>query len=165
MTVTDFEQRILDDVNEHGWFCVSVLKGGDLAPPFSYSVGFIDSLKCAEFIVFGLPVDLMHSMLWSVFRQIRDGVTIPAEGQRWSTLLQGHDCISRAVHPSQIERKYFNSALWYWWYTGRDRDSVRAFQLFWPGAEQRLFPWENGCVQEVRDLQPLLYLPCEVGLA
>ena len=42
---------------------------------------------------------------------------------------------------------------------------MRAYQLFWPGAEQGLFPWEKGCVQFVRDCQPSLYLPRVVGIA
>jgi len=162
--VSDYEQRILDDVSAHGWFCLSV-GAGEGEPAFTYSVGFIDSLRCAEFIVFGLSARLSHSMLWGVFEQIRDGVATATEGQRWSNLLDGYECISRAVHPSQIRREYFNSAIWYWSHTGRNRDSVQAFQLFWPGAGQRLFPWDSGCAQEVRDLQPLLYLPREVGLA
>jgi hypothetical protein len=164
MTVSDFEQKILDAVDADGWFCLSVADGGR-TPSFSYSVGFIDSLNSPEFIVFGLPLAHMHSMLWSVFEQIRDGVTKPAEGQRWSNILTGHECISRAVHPSQIERNYFNSALWYRSHTGRDRDSAKAFQMFWPGSEDRLFPWEHGCSQVVIDHQPLLYLPRSIGLA
>jgi hypothetical protein len=118
MALSEYEQKILDDVEEHGWFCVSVFgKSGDETPGFAYSIGFPDAIKCPEFIVFGLPGKLMHSMLWSVFRQIRDGVTAPKEGQRWSNVIEGYDCISRAVHPSQIEPEYFNSALWYAWHT------------------------------------------------
>jgi hypothetical protein len=165
MTVSTFEQRILDDIAAHGWFCMSVSADSDRTPPFTYSVGFEDSLSCAEFIVFGLPSKLSYSMLWQVFRQIRDGGIAPAEGRRWSNILDGYDCISRAVHPSQIEREYFNSALLYRRHTSRSRDSAGAFQLFWPGVGDKRFPWESGCVQEVRDAQPLLYLPRALGLA
>lgn len=165
MAISDYEQRILDDIAEYGWFSMGVLGERDHGPSFAYSVGFEDSLNCAEFIVFGLPNNLMHSMLWSVFRQIRESGVNPEEGRRWSGVLEGHDCISRTVHPSQIEREYFNSALWYRSYTGRSLESARAFQLFWPAARDKRFPWETGCPQELRDLQPLLYLPREVGLA
>jgi hypothetical protein len=164
MTLTDYEQRILDDIAKYGWFCLTVGRDGDRTPSFSYSVGFEDSLSCAEFIVFGLPFGLMQSMLWRVFEQIRDGIK-PEEGRRWSNVIDGYDCISRAVHPSQIVREYFNCALWYRSHMGRSRDSARAFQLFWPGVNDKRFPWENDCVQIVRDHQPLLYLPRHVGLA
>ena len=163
-SLSEHEQEILDNVVEHGWHCVAVFGEGE-RPGFAYSVGFIDTLKCPEFIVFGLDTKLMHGMLWSVFRQVRDGKAMPGEGQRWCALIEGYDCISRAVHPSQIEPEYFNSALWYWWYSGRERESVCAYQLFWPGREQGLFPWESGCNQIVRDYQPALYLPDETGLA
>jgi hypothetical protein len=163
MTISDYERRILESIDDYGWFCVGV--GGDKAPAFSYSVGFPRSIKCPEFIVFGQSHKLMHSMLGGIFRQIRDGVTEPSEGQRWSDLIEGYDCVSRWVHPSQIERGYFNSAIWYARHMGQDRDSVRAYQLFWPGVGDKVFPWENGCAQAVRDLQPLLYLPRETGLA
>jgi hypothetical protein len=165
MALSDHEQRILDDVAEHGWFCLSVMRGDDGAPSFTYSVGFEDSLGCPEFIVFGLSSNLSHSMLWRVFRQIRDDGASPEDGRRWSNIIDGYDCISRAVHPSRIVREYFNSALWYRSYTGRSRDSARAFQLFWPGVHEKRFPWESGCAQEVRNAQPLLYIPNEVGIA
>lgn len=43
--------------------------------------------------------------------------------------------------------------------------TLQAYQVFWPGAVQGLFPWESECVDEVRELQPLLYLPRVTGLA
>ncbi len=165
MTVSDYERQILDSVEEHGWFGTSVLSDTDGAPCFTYSVGFIETLKCPEFIVFGLPAKLAHSMLWIVFRKIRDGAAELGDGRRWSGLLSGHDCISRIVHPSQVIREHFNSALWFARHKGLTSDRVNAFQLFWPGAQQGLFPWEHGCVQEVRDLQPPLYLPRDAGSA
>jgi len=181
-SLSQSEQQILENVAKFGWHCVAVHGKSD-EPDFAYSVGFIDTLGCPEFIVFGQPVKLMHSMLWGVFRQIRDGNSMPDEGQRWSHLIEGHDCISRGVHPGRIDTDHFNSALWYAWHTGRARESVRAWQLFWPGREQPffpwgrapsllpqgkrqgLFPWESGCSQSVRDCQPALYLPRETGLA
>ncbi len=164
MTVSDYEQRVLNCVEEYGWFGLSVGSGGEHEPGFTYSVGFVETLKCPEFIVFGLPAKLSHAMLWEVFRQIRDGVS-PQDGQRWSDVLDEYECVSRAVHPSQIVREHFNSALWYARHAGRPADSLQAFQLFWPGVEQRLFPWENGCDRSVVDAQPALYLPRNVGLA
>ena len=55
----------------------------------------------------------MHSMLWSVFRQIEAG-RAPEDNQRWSGLIEGYDCIARAVHPTNIVREYLNSAMWFW---------------------------------------------------
>jgi hypothetical protein len=162
--LSDFEVRVLNSIEKDGWFGLSVSAGTD-TPSFTYSIGFTETLKCPEFIVFGLDFDLMHSMLWQVFEQVRDGRCIPAEGARWSGVLDGCDCVSRAVHPSQIKRDYFNSAMWYRRHRGGRDEDLRAYQLFWPGKTQLLFPWENGCDEFVRDCQPLLYLPSETGIA
>jgi hypothetical protein len=163
--LTDYEQRIVDCVQKDGWFCTSVFDPKGEAVGFSYSIGFLDTLKSPEFIIFGLSSSLRHQMLGIVFDQIQKGITVPGEKQRWRDVLRGHDCVSRAVHPSQIIKDYFNSALWYAKHIGIQREEVKAYQLFWPGANQGLFPWENDCDQIVRDLQPLLYLPREQGLA
>ncbi len=163
MALSDYEQRLVDKVAEVGWFCVSVHAHGD-APGFAYSVGFAETLKSPECIIFGLPSKLMHSMLWSVFDQLKAGGALQ-DGHRWSGLLQGFDCVSRPVHPTQVTRERFNSALWYWGDPAKRGKSLEAYQIFWPGAVSGAFPWEAGCDQVLRDLQPLLYLPNAVGLA
>ena len=162
-TLSDYEKEIIEKVAEHGWFCVSVF--GGQGPEFSYTVGFWETLESPELIVFGQPLKLMHAMLWGAFRHIKSGKTHIGDGQRWSGLIDGFDCISRPVHESQIVREHFNSAIWYHSYTGGDGRPLAAFQIFWPGVTSRLFPWEKGCSDAVRELQPLLYLPRAHGVA
>lgn len=153
--VDEYEQRIIDNVAEHGWFCLSVGAGDD-RPGFSYSVGFWETLKTPELIVFGLPFKLMHSMLWSAFRQVKSGSSKIEDGARWSELIDGFDCVSRPVHRTQITRDTFNSALWYLRHrTGSDQ-YLDAYQLFWPGRSDGLYPWEGGCSEIVRQIQPQL---------
>jgi Domain of unknown function (DUF4262) len=160
----DYEQKIIDNVAEHGWHCVAVGAGDD-DPSFAYSVGLWETLKTPELITFGLPLKLMHSMLWSAFRQIKSGQTSVADGVRWSNLIDGHDCISRPVHRSQIQREFFNSAMWYRRHRAGERCKINAYQLFWPGKSNGLFPWERGCADIVSESQPQLYLPRKTGLA
>ena len=157
MTSTDYERTILRNIDERGWFCTSVFDPEGKVVSFSYSVGFTKTLACPEFIVFGLDIKLMHSMLWSVFRQIEAG-RAPEDNQRWSGLIEGYDCIARAVHPTNIAREYLNSAMWFWGDAG-ERGPLKAFQLVWPSAGTGLYPWDEGCSQLVRDSQPPLYLP------
>lgn len=157
MTDDDYERNILRKVEEHGWFCTSVFDPDGKDVSFSYSVGFTETLNCPEFIVFGLDAKLMHSMLWNVFRQIKAGRT-PEDNQRWSGLLEGYDCIARAVHPTNIVREYLNSAIWFWG-NPAERGLLRAFQVVWPGVGTGLFPWDSACSQVVRDKQPPLWLP------
>jgi hypothetical protein len=163
MPLDDYEQSIIDNIEQHGWYCVMVTDGNP-DTSFAYSVGFWKTLDSPECIVFGQPADLMHSMLWRVFRQIKGGAVL-ADGTRWSNLIEGFDCISRPVHPEQMKREHFNSALWYWGDPAERGDTLKAYQLFWPGARDGLFSWESGCSQIVREVQPTLYLPRQVGLA
>jgi hypothetical protein len=73
------DQRVVDKVEEFGFFSQGVLAEG-AQPAFRYSVGFWESLNSPEVIIFGLPLDLMHSMLWEMFRQIKSGKTLSDRG-------------------------------------------------------------------------------------
>lgn len=166
--LTDYEKDIVRNVAEHGWFCVCVgVPASDPSnkPSFAYSVGFWETLRKPELIVFGLPLKLMHSMLWEAFRQLKAGTAQMNDGERWSNLIDGFECISRPVHQSQIRRETFNSALWYRRHQAGGSDDLSAFQLFWPGKVNGRFPWEADSSESVRELQPQLYLPRSVGIA
>ena len=153
MSLDPTDLRTIDDVANYGWHCLHVAAEGDL-PGFSFSVGFWETLNAPEVIIFGLRHELTHEILWEVFRQIQAGKTL-VDGERWTGLIEGFDCISRPVHPSQID-EHFGVAIWYRRYrTGLD--DLRAFQMFWPGKLQGLFPWEAGCDEDVRAAQALLY--------
>jgi hypothetical protein len=59
------------------------------------------------------------------------------------------------VHPSQL-KEYFGNAIWYRRYRTGHSD-LAAFQMFWPGKIQGLYPWQPGCDSIVVERQPLLY--------
>jgi hypothetical protein len=158
MAFNDYEERLVANIAEHGWFCVSVL-GDASQPSFSYSVGFAETLNAPEFIVFGLPSELMHAMLWEMFRKLEGGGSIPENGDRIAGVLEGYDCLTREVHPENVVREYLNSAIWRWGDPALKGDPLKVRQLFWPDVTHGLFPWEGGCEPEVRAAQPLLYLP------
>jgi hypothetical protein len=152
-----YEQEILDAVAEHGWFCTAVHDPDGREPDWAYSVGFTETLRQPEVIVFGLPVGTAHAILWDVFRTLQAG-KVAEDGQVWPHLLVDHDCVLRRVHPSQVIREHLNSALWFWGDPARRGAPLSAFQLVWPDRAGR-FPWDRGCQQAVRDRQPALYLP------
>jgi len=157
--VDDYERNILNNAERHGWFCSYVFDPDQEDPGFAYTVGFTESLAAPECIMFGLGQEIMHLALWEIFRQVKAGKALE-DGARWGGLLEGFDCISRAVHPTNIKREYLNSAMWFWRHSGQD-GLVPVYQIIWPGAVDGLFPWEEGCAELVRDLQPPLYLPSE----
>lgn len=149
--LTDYERDILANVRDHGCHITSVSD----EPPFTYSAGFIETASQPEVIIFGLPSKLCASMINNLLRMCREGLEL-TDGGEIEGLLQAHRVIARAIDPDNIVRDHFNSAIWYEQRrTGRTLD--RAMQLVWPGALDGLFPWDDGCSKEVRDLQPALY--------
>lgn len=155
------DQQVIDNVAAYGWHCMNVGAGAG-EPNFSYSVGWWETIHSPEAIVFGLPSKLQHSMLWELFRQIQSGLVL-VEGAKVSDLIEGCGCVVRSVHQSHISA-YFGFALWYRWLRQGPHATVQAFQIFWPGKYQGLFPWEPDCDPAVRDEQPLLYLPRVSGV-
>ena len=126
--LNQFEQNILSNVNKHGWHGLHVFDPEETSPNFSYSVGFPETLGAPEFIVFGLPHDLTHQMLWEVFKQIKAGAE-PTHGRRWSDLLEGFDCISLTANHDSLFTEYLISSHWYWRHSGRDGSPCNAAGL------------------------------------
>ncbi|EIZ79776.1 hypothetical protein WSK_1666 [Novosphingobium sp. Rr 2-17] len=154
--LTDYERQILDNIERHGCHVTCVFDPDDNDVDFSYSAGFTYSLNQGEVIVFGLSRELMHSMVNEVMRQCRDESLVLSDGLSISGLIEGFDVIARIIPPQNIKREFFNSAMWH--HLGRFGDGLSvAYQLVWPGAQQGLFPWEEGCHEDVIALQPPLY--------
>jgi hypothetical protein len=78
-------------------------------------------------------------------------------GLRWSGL--GTDVCWRRVHESQyLGLNVFRLAkLRHERRTGR-REALEAYQLFFPDHDGR-YPWELGCHEIIRNMQPLLFEP------
>ena len=155
------DKKLLADIDKFGFHALHIFAEGD-EPAFTFSIGFTETLNSPEVVIFGLKRELMHDMLWEIFRQIQAGKAL-ADGERWSGLIEGFDCVSRPVHPSW-NQEYLGTAIWHRRYRTR-RDDVTAFQLFWPGAQQGLFPWEPDRDPFVISRQPALYFPREKGAA
>jgi hypothetical protein len=161
--LNDTEKRIVENGAAHGFFNMGVLAAED-RPAFLYSIGFWETLSSPEVVIFGLDGKLMHNMVWSVFRHLKAGMVLK-DGLKISELLSGgFDCIARTAHTSQIQ-EYLLSARWYRRHRGKDELELTAYQIFWPSERTRLYPWDAGCEEDVRHLQPLLYLSRETGLA
>lgn len=147
------EQRVIDDIAEHGWHCVHVLEDEE-GPGFAYSVGLGDTLNAPELIVFGLKREVMRNMIWEATRQLMAGLRIENECVI-SNLIADHPCVTRFAHATWL-RDYFGYAIWYYRHRGKF-DQLKAFQIFWPGKFDGLFPWQDGCAEIVIECQPLLY--------
>ena len=152
---SEYEQKLFATIEKHGWQSTFVFDPDGDAPDFAYSIGFSKTLNAPEFIVFGLPRELMHSMLWEVFRQIQNG-KMPEDGMEWSGLLEGFQCVCRKAIHKDVHTEYATSANWFWRESGNS-GSPEVFQIVWPGAQQGLFPWDDGCVEYVINQQPALW--------
>lgn len=149
-----FEQKIIANVREHGCHINYVFDPDGDMPAYAYSVGFHETVQQPEVIVFGLPRDVMQFMINETLRKCRAGFQLE-DGVELHGLLEGHYCIASPVSPENITRDFFSSAMWFRRHvTGEEL--TKAFQIIWPGAEDGLFPWDDGCSDVVRDLQPCM---------
>ena len=151
------DQKVLDDVRDHRCHVMNVFDPDGVLPDFSYSTGFPVSVAQPEVIVFGLPHELRHSMVNEVGRQYAEGL-VASDGLRVSGLLEGFDCVLRRITDTTSIDEHFGWASWYH-RSQRGVELTEAYQIVWPGAQQGLYPWDEGCASEVIARQPALYKP------
>lgn len=154
--LNDMEKSIVDGVEKHGCFIMSVFDPDGIKPNFSYSIGFENTSGQPEVIVFSLPKDFRASMINELYRQIAEDSLDLKDGLRIKGLLVGHDCVARKVTSPEAIAAHFGSAIWFNRRYGSG-EMTHIFQIVWPGAHEGLFPWESGCSQSVIDDQPALY--------
>jgi len=153
---SEYETKLLANIEEHGWQLTYVFDPDGMEPDFGYSVGFTKSLASPEFIIFGLPRDLIHNMLWEIYRQVKRGLELK-DGLRVQDLLEGFDCILRKADHKELYQEYLVSADWFW----KDCGHVghpEAYQIVWPGAQDGLFPWDDDCHESVIKAQTRLWV-------
>ncbi len=144
--LTEHERSVLGRLEATGWF-VNMIAADDSGPGFAYSFGLYRTFQYPEIILFGLPEDVMHQLINDIGRQLRSGSPGYWDGSESSDLLEGYRCQFRRVVPGW----YKTTLTWAsWFYRSSD---FPALQLFWPD-KAGLFPWEQGCNERVRDLQP-----------
>ena len=142
------EQKVLDDVAQHGWHVIKVLETND-SPGWAFSIGLYRTFNHPEVVVFGLNDDLMHSVINSVGDDVRAGKRFE-EGKQYSNLIEAYDCTFKTVN-----------VVWYyqflgyanWFYKGTD---YPALQCIWPDKKS-VFPWEPDFNPDWLWAQPLLF--------
>ncbi|QZD90132.1 DUF4262 domain-containing protein [Qipengyuania aurantiaca] len=155
--LNEFEQGILDNIEKSGCQVNTIFDPDGDEPTFSYSIGFPKTVGQPEVIIFGLRNEVMHSMINALLGKCRQGLKL-RDGLVIDDLLDGYNCVARVVVSDYLVDEYFASAIWYEKYrTGGEMEE--AYQIVWPGVQQRLFPWDEGCDQIVIDSQPALYHP------
>jgi hypothetical protein len=142
------EQKVLDDVAQHGWHVMKVLEQSN-SPGWAYSIGLYRTFNHPEIIVFGLNFDLMHSIINSVGNDVRSGKRCE-DNRQYSELIEAYSCMFKTVN---LVWYYPFLAYANWFYKGMD---YPALQCIWPDKKS-LYPWEAGFNPAWLPAQPLLF--------
>ncbi len=134
------QQEILAAIDKDGWFGIAA-EESEYGPAYEHTVGLQASCDHPEVIVFGLPFETMHDLLWAVYHSIREGRSFREEGE-YGDLLQGFDCAFRRVHPGWHEF-LFETALWHREQMGA-AGTLEVMQILWPDPQGR-WPWDPRC--------------------
>jgi hypothetical protein len=155
---SDYERTLLKRIKKHGWTAVGV-GPGDAVSPFTYTIGFWETLGSPDIVIAGIDPEPANMILWEAFRRIKGGELKPGEKEAWSGWLQNGDYVWRQVHPSQWTHDNFGSGFWYSETHANGRQlPPPAFQLVSPDFAGVL-PWEAGYNEAIRGQQYAFYEP------
>jgi hypothetical protein len=142
------DQKVLDDVAEHGWHVVKIFEQED-APGWAFSIGLFHNFRHPEIIVFGLDSDLMHSVINSIGDDARAGKRFVVDNH-YPDLIEAYSCTFK-----NASKVWYPSFLGYamWFYKGTD---FPVLQCTWPDKNSR-YPWESGFNPNWVWAQPLLF--------
>src|SRR5512144_553940 len=93
------DQKVLDDVEKHGWHVVKVLPEAEF-PGFAYTVGLFKTFTHPEVLIYGIPGDRAHQILNDLGNEVRAGHRFNV-GQTYDTLLEGYSCTFRTIPQAQ----------------------------------------------------------------
>lgn len=129
-----FEENVKQKIEEFGWTGVGVFptEEDDICP-FTYTVGFTE-LDQPEVIIYGIPNDQAHMLLWRVYDLLEKGF-IFEEGELYEDIFdKEYKATFRAVPgdgiPANVARVIYG-------------DKVKLLQLVWPD-DAGYYPWEGG---------------------
>jgi hypothetical protein len=121
----------------------------DEGPSFAYSVGFYETLREPEVILFGLDPEDMFAMINGIGERIKEGDTF-SDLDESGDVLDDYNVLFRTVDRKHY-REYFGSALWF--YQG---ETFPAIQCVWPDNEHR-YPWHPTFPKDLAKDQPMLF--------
>lgn len=148
--MNDDETQLLSDIKEYGWHVILVDED-DEGPSFGYTIGLYKTYQHPEIILFGLKIELIHSIINIIGQNIASGISY-IEGNEYDNILEGYNCKIIDVDHKRYE-EYFGYALWY--YNG---SSFPAIQCVWPDKMHH-YPWDEGFYKPWIIKQPILTDP------
>ncbi len=145
----DNDRRLISDVRERGWSVCVVADAPD-QPAWAYSVGLWHTFRVPDLAMFGLlPLD-MGKWINLVGELIRTGAKFrldePVHG-----ILSGFPMLWRLAEESWYPQLFGYGT---WFYQGW----FPVAQMIWPDRQGK-FPWEDGCGERCRTMQPMIWAP------
>ncbi len=145
----DYEEKLLAQVDKHGWSVTSVFDPKQELPDFSYSIGIFETLKMPEVLVIGQKTEVSFWMVNEYGRRLRGGETFSKEGC-YGGFLKDFNVTFLEADATVTSEDYTRSAKWF--YQGT---TFPLFQIVWPNLAGA-FPWDIGWPIELDKKQPVL---------
>ena len=130
-------QRIADNIREHGWHCLHVFPNVEGQEKFSYSVGFTESYGAPEVLIFGLEREKAHALLNECANLFKNGHKIAPEAEDSNVLAGDYSVVFKSIRP-EFFGEYLGTAIRYY----QERPFTAAV-MFIPDRAHH-FAWQQG---------------------
>jgi hypothetical protein len=141
-------KRIRDNIKKFGWHVTLVLERNSL-PGWGYSIGFYETFKHAEVVIFGLPKDATHSIINFIGEDIKSGKHYEAD-KEYPDILEGAFCRFQTVESVWLPPLLGRATSYY------DSRAFPVLQCIWPDKNQH-YPWDSEFRRDWLWAQPLLF--------
>ena len=142
------DETIFCNIRKHGCQIVGIPDGN---PPYHFSIGLFANYGHAELIIFGLRSDTAMTIINDVRDRVAGGHKF-VDGDICDDILEGGYEICFWDVPLSAYENHLGTALWFY---AKSPRPFPCLQIIWQDRNKR-FPWEAGCVPEMRADQPLL---------
>lgn len=118
-------------------------------PPYSYTVGLVESIEHPEMIVFGLPADISSNVLNDIIEMLKATAESLQDGDILNDI-SNYPLIAKKVsnkHLSTYAKRAFD-------YFKTTSLSLEFFIIYWPD-ENTKYPWDSKFSESLRSIQPL----------
>ena len=152
------QQKIVSDIQTHGFSMLTVFDPDAQLPMFGYTIGLYHTQRLPEIIIIGLPQQTTMRLLDLIAQSMLSGTTYEA-GQLTTNLLKNDfPCFFGPV-ASRYYEDYVNQAMYYY-----GAEAFPLLQCVW-SDKQGQFPWLPEAEAWFRTRQPLLFDPTSAGVS
>lgn len=130
-----------DGIAKNGWVAISVFEDPEAdEPPFTYSVGFTENLKCPEVVLVGFDPETSHSMIGALYDAIQNKrITLDFKAADLPQVIQKFDVRAQPV-PDDISTR-IGKVL-----SARGINPIRMLHIMLPDIAGKL-PGDPDCVE------------------